>query len=333
VLKAAVTGELTRDWRERHKGEIRETGADLLQRILKARRAAWEATELKKLRAMGKRPKDDRWKQGYKEPEPPDTTGSSDLPDGWGWVRWKQVGYCQNGRAFPSSEYQTSGIKLLRPGNLHTSGRVEWTVDNTRYLGSSWRTRHPNYIIGPNELVVNLTAQSLRDEFLRRICVTNPQDSALLNQRIARLTPVIIDRRFCLWIFKSSLFRNYVDRLNTGSLIQHMFTNQIDGFCFPLPPLLEQDQLVSITEEQLSSCEKIEEAIEYHLEYVRALRQSILKAAFAGRLVPQDPDDEPASVLLERIRADRSASAKPARGRRRQRGDQLEFGLERDNLV
>ena len=75
VLKAAVTGELTRDWRERHKGEIRETGADLLQRILKARRAAWEAAELKKLRAKGNRPKDDRWKQKYKEPQPPDTTG------------------------------------------------------------------------------------------------------------------------------------------------------------------------------------------------------------------------------------------------------------------
>ena len=69
VLKAAVTGELTRDWRERHQGEIKETGAELLQRILKARRAAWEAAELKKLRAKGNRPRDDRWKQKYKEPE------------------------------------------------------------------------------------------------------------------------------------------------------------------------------------------------------------------------------------------------------------------------
>ncbi len=71
VLKAAVTGELTRDWRERHKGEIQESGAELLQRILKARRAAWEATELRKLRAKGQRPNDDRWKQKYKEPQPP----------------------------------------------------------------------------------------------------------------------------------------------------------------------------------------------------------------------------------------------------------------------
>jgi type I restriction enzyme S subunit len=86
VLKAAVTGELTRDWRERHKGEITESGAELLQRILKARRTAWEAAELAKLRAKGKPPKDDRWKQKYKEPQPPDTTALPALPEAWVWA-------------------------------------------------------------------------------------------------------------------------------------------------------------------------------------------------------------------------------------------------------
>jgi type I restriction enzyme, S subunit len=81
VLKAAVSGELTRDWRERHKG-----GAELLQRILKARRAAWEAAGLKKLRAKGKAPKDDRWKQKYKEPEPLHTADLPALPKGWVWA-------------------------------------------------------------------------------------------------------------------------------------------------------------------------------------------------------------------------------------------------------
>ena len=332
-----MTGELTRDWRARHRGQIEESGAELLQRILKARREAWEAAELKNLRAKGKPPKDDRWKQKYKEPQAPDTTGLPDLPEGWVWARWEQVGFCQNGRAFPSSEYQLSGVRLLRPGNLHVSGRVEWTAQNTRYLDLDWETRHPEYIIGGNQLVMNLTAQSLRDEFLGRICITGQGDKTLLNQRIARLTPVIIDRRFCLWIFKSNAFRNYVNGLNTGSLIQHMFTHQIDDFCLPMPPLVEQEQIVSVVEEQFSSCDNFEDVIERRLEYAQALRQSILKAAFAGKLVPQDPNDEPASVLLERIRAERAARPKPARGRRggwrKRNSDQFDLPLDRDDAA
>ncbi len=119
VLKAAVTGELTRDWRERHKGEIRESGADLLQRILKARRQAWEAAELKKLRAKGKPPKDDRWKQKYKEPQPPDTTGLPDLPEGWVWATLRAALLSQRGRS--PIEYSTR--RQTEQGYPHVLGR------------------------------------------------------------------------------------------------------------------------------------------------------------------------------------------------------------------
>jgi type I restriction enzyme, S subunit len=82
ILNAAVTGELTREWREQHEGEL-ESGEDLLKRILKARREAWEQAELAKMHARGKPPSDDRWKQKYKEPEPPGTTDLAHLPEGW----------------------------------------------------------------------------------------------------------------------------------------------------------------------------------------------------------------------------------------------------------
>ena len=67
VLKAAVTGELTRDWREKNQGKG-ETGEELLKRILKARRKAWEEAELAKMKAKGQEPEDDKWKRKYKEP-------------------------------------------------------------------------------------------------------------------------------------------------------------------------------------------------------------------------------------------------------------------------
>ena len=65
VLKAAVTGELTRDWREKNKGKL-ESGEALLARILKARREAWEKAELDKMKAKGITPANDKWKQKYR---------------------------------------------------------------------------------------------------------------------------------------------------------------------------------------------------------------------------------------------------------------------------
>ena len=72
-----------------------------------------------------------------------------------------------------------------------------------------------------------------------------------------------------------------------------------------LPPLLEQSRIVSEIESRLSVCDKLEESITQSLLQAEALRQSILKKAFEGKLVSQDPNDEPASVLLKRIQAER----------------------------
>ena len=79
-------------------------------------------------------------------------------------------------------------------------------------------------------------------------------------------------------------------------------------YSVPLPPLAEQRRIVADVERRLSVVQQAEAAVESGLARAERLRQSILKLAFSGKLVPQDPDDEPASVLLERIRAEREAA-------------------------
>jgi type I restriction enzyme, S subunit len=98
--------------------------------------------------------------------------------------------------------------------------------------------------------------------------------------------------------------------------------SDIKQILIPLPPLIEQEQIVALVEEQLSIISELETTMEHSLQRAERERQSILREAFAGRLVPQDPGNEPASVLLERIREERELSEQEGREAKKQRGNQ-----------
>ena len=310
VLAAAFRGDLTADWREKNPDV--EPAEKLLARIRVERRKKWEETELAKMKAKGKAPGDDRWKEKYVEPEPVDASGLPELPEGWCWAAWRELGFSQNGRPFPSSAYTQAGVRLLRPGNLHVSGRLVWTAENTRHLPESFGAENPEAVVGPQQLLMNLTAQSLKDEFLGRVCVSGAGERCLLNQRIARLTPVVLSTRFCLLQFKSPLVRSYIDELNSGSLIQHMFTSQVEEFALPLPPLAEQEEIVGRIERHLAVLDAVASAAQMSHQLAE-MDRAILAKAFRGELVPQDPNDEPADVMLARLKAEAPTAAAPSR--------------------
>ncbi len=308
LLAAAFSGDLTKEWRKKNPDV--EPAPELLKRIRAERHKRWEEAELKHLKAkglIGEKLDEEFFKRRrqYKEPPPVETTNLPELPESWCWTSWREAGFCQNGRAFPSKHYSSEGIKLLRPGNLHISGRIEWTTGNTRRMPEEWAEKYKDYIVGPGEVVLNLTAQSLKDEFLGRVCLTGTNERCLLNQRIARLTPIEISSEFCIWLFKSPIFRRYADTLNTGSLIQHMFTTQVNDFIFPLPPQEEQEMIVKHMNALIKKRESVLKSATLSTERLNGLDDCIMAKAFRGELVPQDPSDKPASVLLERIREEK----------------------------
>jgi type I restriction enzyme S subunit len=313
ILAAAFRGDLTADWRAKNPDV--EPAEELLKRIRVERRKKWEEAELAKLRAKGKAPTDDRWKAKYQEPEPVDTEGVPELPEGWAWASWREIGFSQNGRAFPSTEYLDIGVPLLRPGNLHASGEVKWTSSNTKCLDERWAEEFPEHVVSRCELVINLTAQSLKDEFLGRVCMTGENERCLLNQRIGRLTPVLLEPRFVLWLFKSPEFRTFVDGLNSGSLIQHMFTSQIDEFAIRVPPLPEQREIAKRLDRAASVWLGAQRRLDSLSTQLDSLDGALLSKAFRGELVEQDPNDEPASVMLEHLAAERATdSSAPKKG-------------------
>lgn len=114
---------------------------------------------------------------------------------------------------------------------------------------------------------------------------------------------------YALVVFRVYLHTQRFQRIGKHTTnIAHLGAGRFSGLEFPLPSLAEQKQIVPEVEQRLSLVTQLETIIEANLKRAELLRQSILKEAFAGRLVSQDPNDEPASVLLERIRSEKTTS-------------------------
>jgi type I restriction enzyme S subunit len=116
--------------------------------------------------------------------------------------------------------------------------------------------------------------------------------------------PSAVARRYLKLFFDASYQANR--RLASGGVQNNLNLGLVKAIQVPLPPLAEQQAIVENVERQMSFIQACEKAVDEGLAKAAALRRAVLKAAFEGELVPQDPSEEPASVLLERIRKERA---------------------------
>jgi type I restriction enzyme S subunit len=212
---------------------------------------------------------------------------SNEIVEPWDRVRVSEICEIQNGRAFPSGKYVDSGVRLLRPGNLSQSGIVEWNERNTVCLPGSFVRDFPEFLLGAGELLMNLTAQSLKDEFLGRVCLKYDSKPALLNQRIARFIPKLqYDVRPWLFlVFRSPMFRKFVDSLDTGTLIRHMHSKQVRDYEVCLPTVAEQTEIIRRVEGLFAAVDKIQANVDRTRVQVSGLTEKLLRKAFGGGLV------------------------------------------------
>ena len=281
VLKAAVTGDLTADWREANRDRL-EHGRDLLARILKTRREAWKGP--------GR----------YKEPAGLAESRLPPVPTGWVWARVDVVGDVLLGRQ-RAPQYHRG--ELMRP-YLRVANVFEDRLDLSDVKSMHFDEEHfLKYQLQSGDILLN---EGQTPDLVGRPAMFNGEIEGCCFQKTLhrfRASPHM-DRRFALIVFRAYLHSGRFKK--SSSITTNIAHLPLGRFCeieFPVPSLDEQREIVSRVDQELSLASGMENSLREVVTFGGALRQSILKQAFSGRLVPQDPSDEPASALLARIRA------------------------------
>lgn len=303
VLKAAVEGDLTADWRAQHPDT--EPASALLPRILTERRRRWEEDQLRKFQEAGKEPPKN-WKARYPEAEAPLQTGLPQLPQGWLWVSLDQLSIMVTSGSRGWAEfYSETGATFVRSQDINTDKLV---LDDVAH-------------VIPPKSAEGLRTKLLREDLLVTITGANVAKAArvdvelseaYVSQHVAliRLALTCMSRFVHLYAAAPTGGRRTLLVVAYGAGKPGLNLDNLRTLPIPLAPLAEQEAIVEAVEAQLSVIDHLEADITAKLKSAQGLRQSILRHAFTGQLVPQDPNDEPASELLKRIATEREERAR-----------------------
>ena len=269
VLKAAVTGELTAESRNRKRDRL-ESGDTLLKRILLARRQAWERKELDKFKAKGLKTVSDRWKTKYPEPCAPDDAMLPELPAGWIWASIDQVSLNHDGARIPVK----ASDRDKRSGPYPYYG-AQGVIDNI-----------DEFLFDGDFLLVAEDGENLRSRIKPLAFPASGRFWVNNHAHVLSSFPGVE-----LSFLEIAINSLDISRSVTGTAQPKLTQAALSRLPIPVPPIDEQLEITSLVNAVLVHCRIALQSANQESRRANALRQSILKEAFSGGLVSKCNDD------------------------------------------
>lgn len=246
-----------------------------------------------------------------KAPSEIDWRPNIELPEEWRWVSVDHVVAAVEYGSSEKTSDKSDGVPVLRMGNIQ-DGRLDWR--NLKYLPKTHQ-EFPSLLLKPGDLLFNRTNSF---ELVGKSAVYDGEVSpASCASYLIRVRCSGIRPRLLSWYLNSDFGRSWVSVVASQQVGQaNINGSKLKALGVPLPPLEEQLEIERVIETTFARADRLEAEASKAVALIDRLEAAILTKAFRGELVPQDPTDEPASVLLERIRARRAAEPKAKRGRR-----------------
>ena len=278
---------MTREWREANKDKL-EPASELLERILKERRQKWEEQQLEQFKAKGKLPKDDKWKEKYKEPADfNEWNFLCELPKSWVWTSVAQIGDSKDqpvltgpfGSNLGKKDFINTGVPVLTIGCLKEAGIV---LTKAMHVSEKKAGELERYKLKDGDMLFSRMAAVGRAGH-----VNKELEGCLFNYHIMRLrlhSEAILQNYFIHYVRGSNQVYEYVKEVNHGATRDGINTQQLLEMPVALPPLDEQYQICLVVKEKLESIRRLDMDIEYQLKKAEKNKQSILMSAFCGTL-------------------------------------------------
>ena len=226
------------------------------------------------------------------------------VPEGWAWCRLGEIGQIISGTSYQKNDIISKGtLRILRGGNIQNNALI--LKNDDIFIQNKYTDIRKNVIFGDIIIVASTgSTNSIGKPAFIDKDYTSTQIGAFL--RIIRMILLPISKYISL-IFQSEYYANYIQNSIKGTNINNIKAEHLQRMVLSLPPLSEQQRIVAKIEAIFAQIDLMEQNKADLQTAVKQAKSKILDLAIRGKLVPQDPADEPASVMLEKLRAEKEA--------------------------